>query len=607
MKKFILSIFLILVISLTGLVFYLSFYGYETDKFNSIIKSEIQKSKKNIDLDFEKASILLDIRKLTLFTKFINPELEYQSVTIPLEKLRANIDLISVLKNEIGIKKIIIETKYLDFHSIKPAILQLNLGQFDKGNFSKIKQSKIKINSEFGFDENYELSDNFVLTGIVKDTELVHSDDHKISSSSLHFSYNDKQLKVKNLSSKYNDIVINNGKIEFYEIKDVVSFKIDTKISFQNSKRAIPIINKSFNKGETFSLNADLSFKKNKNILIKKLVLKNEDNLIEIDHLTLNRDYNLSNFKNIKIRTKENEKINNDFSIENKESIFIDGKVFDAKILLKELDEPEKENNFLKKISKNIEVDFSKVLTNTEFPLNKFRMVGLIEKGKLEKISAKSEFEKDKFLDISIKKEKKTKMSVVEIYSDIAKPLVNSYEFFEGLEGGNLIYVSKSNKKNSSGILKIKKFKLNKAPGLAKLLSLADLKGLTDALKGEGITFDSLEIKYESTSTWMDIKEIFLIGPSISVLVEGYFDKKKDIVSLRGTLVPAKTLNNIVSKIPVVGDILIGKKVGEGVFGVSFKIKGPTDNLKTTVNPVKTITPRFITRALEEMKKKQTK
>ena len=133
------------------------------------------------------------------------------------------------------------------------------------------------------------------------------------------------------------------------------------------------------------------------------------------------------------------------------------------------------------------------------------------------------------------------------------------------------------------------------------------MKGLTDALRGEGISFDSLIIKYESSSTWMDIKEIFLIGPSISVLVEGYFDKKKDILSLRGTLVPAKTLNSIVSKIPVVGDILIGKKVGEGVFGLSFKIKGTTDNLKTTVNPVKTITPRFITRALEEMKKKQTK
>ena len=608
MKKLFLSIFLLLIVSFVGLIFYLSFYGYETDKFNNIIKSEIKKSEKNIDLNFEKVSILLDVKKLTLFIKFIDPKVEYQSATIPLDMLRANIDLVSTIKKEIGIKKIIVETKYLDFKSIKPAISQLKVDQFDKSSFEKIKKSKIKINSEFSFDQNYELGDNFVLTGIVKDTEFIHDKNHKISELNFYFSYKNKQLKIRNLSSKYNEINISNGKIEFYKKKGTISFKVDTKISLQNNKIRLPIINKSTKVDESFSLKADLSLKKNKSILIKNLTLKNEDNLFKIDHLVLNKNYNLSDFKNIKVRTKENKKINNDFSIKNsKESIIVDGEIFDATILLKELDEPEKKNNFLKKISKNIEADFTKVLTDTEFPFNKFRMVGSLKKGKLEKISAKSEFEEDKFLDISIKKEKKTNMSIVEIYSDIARPLVNSYEFFEGLEGGNLTYTSKSNDKNSSGVLEIKKFKLNKAPGLAKLLSLADLKGLTDALRGEGISFDSLIIKYESSSTWMDIKEIFLIGPSISVLVEGYFDKKKDILSLRGTLVPAKTLNSIVSKIPVVGDILIGKKVGEGVFGLSFKIKGPTDNLKTTVNPVKTLTPRFITRALEEMKKKQSK
>ena len=608
MKKLFLSIFLLLIVSFVGLIFYLSFYGYETDKFNNIIKSEIKKSEKNIDLNFEKVSILLDVKKLTLFIKFIDPKVEYQSATIPLDMLRANIDLVSTLKKEIGIKKIIVETKYLDFKSIKPAISQLKVDEFDKSSFEKIKKSKIKINSEFSFDQNYELGDNFVLTGIVKDTEFIHDKNHKISELNFYFSYKNKQLKIRNLSSKYNEINISNGKIEFYKTKGAISFKVDTKISLQNNKIRLPIINKSTKVDESFSLKADLSLKKNKSILIKNLTLKNEDNLFKIDHLVLNKNYNLSDFKNIEVRTKENKKINNDFSIKNsKESIIVDGEIFDATILLKELDEPGKKNNFLKKISKNIEADFTKVLTDTEFPFNKFRMVGSLKKGKLEKISAKSEFEEDKFLDISIKKEKKTNMSIVEIYSDIARPLVNSYEFFEGLEGGNLTYTSKSNDKNSSGVLEIKKFKLNKAPGLAKLLSLADLKGLTDALRGEGISFDSLIIKYESSSTWMDIKEIFLIGPSISVLVEGYFDKKKDILSLRGTLVPAKTLNSIVSKIPVVGDILIGKKVGEGVFGLSFKIKGPTDNLKTTVNPVKTLTPRFITRALEEMKKKQSK
>ena len=66
--------------------------------------------------------------------------------------------------------------------------------------------------------------------------------------------------------------------------------------------------------------------------------------------------------------------------------------------------------------------------------------------------------------------------------------------------------------------------------------------------------------------------------------------------------VPATTLNKVVGSIPFLGNILVGKKVGEGVFGVSFKIKGSPKNLKTTVNPIKTLTPRFITRTLEKIK-----
>ena len=83
--------------------------------------------------------------------------------------------------------------------------------------------------------------------------------------------------------------------------------------------------------------------------------------------------------------------------------------------------------------------------------------------------------------------------------------------------------------------------------------------------------------------------------------MEGYIEKNK-LISLRGTLVPATTINKTISKIPLLGDILVGKKSGEGVFGVSFKIKGPPKDLKTSVNPIKSLTPRFITRTLEKIK-----
>ena len=110
------------------------------------------------------------------------------------------------------------------------------------------------------------------------------------------------------------------------------------------------------------------------------------------------------------------------------------------------------------------------------------------------------------------------------------------------------------------------------------------------------------EMNFQNKKDLMEIKEIYAIGPAISILMDGYVEGD-DLVSLRGTLVPATTINKFVGSIPILGDILVGKKTGEGVFGVSFKIKGPPKDLKTTVNPIKTLTPRFITRTLEKIKK----
>ena len=77
MKKVIFSTLLFILFFLSSGIIYLSFFGYETDRFNSIIKSEIKKSNKDISLDFESISVLLDIKKLVLFVKFINPNLYY--------------------------------------------------------------------------------------------------------------------------------------------------------------------------------------------------------------------------------------------------------------------------------------------------------------------------------------------------------------------------------------------------------------------------------------------------------------------------------------------------------------------------------------------------
>ena len=233
--------------------------------------------------------------------------------------------------------------------------------------------------------------------------------------------------------------------------------------------------------------------------------------------------------------------------------------------------------------------------------LENFKLLGQIEKGKFTKITSKGDFGGENYLDISMKKDNQSNKKFLEIYSDLTRPLLSEYSFFKGLSGGKLLFTSVIDKSNSSSKLKIENFKVVNAPGVIKLLSLADLGGLADLAEGEGLSFDVLEIEMEKNKNFLKLNEILALGPSMSVLMEGYRDES-GLTSLRGTLVPAKTLNKMISKIPVIGDIVIPKEIGEGLFGISFKMKGPKGNIKTSINPIRTLTPRFIQKIIDKNK-----
>ena len=608
MKKIIFSTILFLLFISFITIFYLSFFGYETDRFNKIIQSEIQKSNNNINLNFKKISILLDIKKLILFVKFIQPNLEYRQIFIPLRSLRTDIDLEFLTQKKLVINKVIVSTKYLDFNAIKPLLSKIGLKE---DNFVNIKNAKFRIKDlKLEFDKNFKLKRDFNVGGDINTANIKISNKYEIRDLIGDFLYEKNSFYLNGISWNLNkqnntEKKFFDGQIQFKREKKILN--VDLKFKAKNSLNfpKIPLINYSFSENSISEINTQFSINKNKTLFLKNLIIENNDNKAEVRGLNLDKNYNLINFNEIYLRTSKDNNINNEFKITNEDKIRIKGKVFDAKLLIKELSNDVGENKFLKKISRDVEIDFDKILKGAKFPIKNFRLIGKIKKGSFEKISAKSDFMENKHFDISLKKKKNTDKKILEVYSDIATPLLSDYEFFQGLDGGNLNYTSNFDKKSSSNLLIINNFKLNKAPALAKILTLADLKGLTDTLKGEGISFDTLSIKFQSNSSKMDIEEIFMIGPSISILIDGYVEKPNGLISLRGTLVPAKTLNSIISKIPVIGDILISKKVGEGLFGISFKIKGLPDNLKTTVNPVKTLTPRFITRALEAAKKKE--
>ena len=340
----------------------------------------------------------------------------------------------------------------------------------------------------------------------------------------------------------------------------------------------------------------DLDLEKKGNFYnINEANYKEANNSIKITKLKLKNNRLLS-FDKIRVITS-----NNDFLIQNNKKILINGTKFDATNLLK-LFNKQDHGSQLQNLNSEIEIDFKNIKIPMSEKLENFKLIGEIKKGKFVKISSKGDFGGNNFLDISMKKEKNNNKKYLEIYSDLTRPLLAEYNFFKGLSGGKLLFTSIIDESNSSSKLKIENFKVINAPGLIKLLSLSDLGGLADIAEGDGLSFDLLEINMEKNKNFLKLNEILAIGPSVSVLMDGYLDEN-GLTSLRGTLVPAKTLNKMISKIPVLGNIVIPKEVGEGLFGISFKMKGPKDKIKTTINPIKTLTPRFIQKIIESNKK----
>ena len=454
------------------------------------------------------------------------------------------------------------------------------------------------------FDETYKIEDyNYRISGKIKKSKFelikpiknnfIIDKINEIYFSNLEFqsifSPGNSELEAK---GKYSLDNINFLKLNLVNKQNKNSNNLKLDFAYKNGFE-VDLINYKKTKDSVADISLALEKIKN-NIQINQFNFEEGNNSIQINDLKF-EGTNFISFKDIKVQTKDN-----DFMIKNEKKIIINGTKFDATNLAKFFSKTNNENKF-KRLNSDIEIDFTRIKIPLSETLKDFKLIGKIEKGKFIKVISKGDFGDNNFLDISIKKDKNSNKKYLEIYSDLTKPLLTEYSFFKGLSGGKLLFTSIIDEQKSFSKLKIENFKIVNAPGVIKLLSLADLSGLADLAEGEGLSFDVLEIDMEKNKNFLKLNEILSLGPSISVLMEGYQDGN-GLTSLRGTLVPAKTFNKIISKIPVIGDIVIPKEVGEGLFGISFKIKGTKGKMKTTINPIRTLTPRFIQKIIDKKK-----
>ena len=509
-----------------------------------------------------------------------------------------------------------------DVKSTESKILTKDLDNlFPLTKYLKNKDLKISTSNRFKFNINdklktkkFNLSSNLIISDLdlnfvnsKLDKTLLVKKFIKLTNNKINLNLDGNPKNIKEAKFKINgnsNIIIDdkNDQISYEILQEDGIKKINTNIGLINNQINIDLFNFTSKKNLDGFIKLDFEILKDKIFKFKEINLVNGNNRLISNNLKLNNKLELIDLESANLEFKNNHGLNNKIQIlKTKNNFIIKGELLDGtSIINKFLNEDNDKINILKGKNTKINVKIKKLYLNKKDYVNNLDGKITLRKGEIFDLDFLSYFPNKEALIFNIKLNSEGN-KVTTLTTNFPKPLVSRYKFIQGFEEGVLDLQTISQNDISDSTLVIDNFKVKKIPVLAKILTLASLQGIADLLTGEGIRFTDFEMKSSKVNNLTTIEEIYAIGPAISLMMEGYIEKDQ-VVSLRGTLVPATTINRTISSIPLIGDILVGKKVGEGVFGVSFKIKGHPNNLKTTVNPIKTLTPRFITRTLEKIK-----
>jgi hypothetical protein len=571
------------------------------------IKGFIKNAKLEIlkDYSIENLNLLFNIRRDEFLLKNIVTKFNQIKLTSPSV-------LIKEKKNAFHIKgTILTKQKNID-NNLLNKLFKDSFKQLDVENIN-LKSSNnftFNINKKFKIS-NFNLKSKINLNNLDYKNDLLKIKDYLPNFKKL-ISLKDHRITI---NYNMNQFSINGeGKILIGDKLDFLNYKIkkkqneyvfDTNIYLIKNSLLVDFLNykKEENTKSLISLNG--VYKINKKIRFNKITLEENNNKFLIKNLNLDKKLKFVNLELLDFDYKNNNKIKNKFNIKkNKNNYEVTGKSFDAtKLIDKLLSGGNNENisSIFNDLNSNIDIKINKTYLDSVTFVNNLNGNLYFKDNEIYKLNLDSVFPNNKKLTISMSTNAKEE-KITTLYSSYPLPIIKKYKFIKGFEDGILDFYSIKKNNVSNSVLKIDNFKVQEVPILAKLLTLASLQGIADLLTGEGIRFTDFEMKFSNNKELMTIDEMYATGPAISLLMDGYIETKK-LISLRGTLVPATTINRTIASIPLIGKILVGKKTGEGVFGVSFKVKGSPKDLKTTVNPVKTLTPRFITRTLEKIKK----
>lgn len=155
-----------------------------------------------------------------------------------------------------------------------------------------------------------------------------------------------------------------------------------------------------------------------------------------------------------------------------------------------------------------------------------------------------------------------------------------------------------------AGQLLLSDFVIVDEPAMSRIFSADNTGGSSDiVLPGNFETSDRVQIEvtrisFDRTPERLELTRVEGWGPSLGGNLRGVIDYEQDRVNLRGTFVPFFTLNNVFSRIPILGTLL-GNRDTEGLIGITFELVGTVENTQVRVNPISVLAPGAIRNIFE--------
>ncbi len=145
-----------------------------------------------------------------------------------------------------------------------------------------------------------------------------------------------------------------------------------------------------------------------------------------------------------------------------------------------------------------------------------------------------------------------------------------------------------------TGTVQVDEFHMVDAPVFLQLLQGITVIGLLERIAaGGGVAFSGFDAEFTLAKGVLSIRNGVARGLMLGVTVEGEIDTRRQVLELRGALIPVYAVSQLLSQIPLLDQVLTGMD-SSGIIAAEYAVAGPAADPSVTVNPMQFLMPGIL-------------